>query len=179
MLTNKNSALVVIDFQGNLAQAMDNKQDLFNNAEKIIRGAQALGIPVLATEQIPAKLGATIPEIARHLTGVKIIAKEDFSCWQNESFKRELTALDRKQILIIGIEAHICVYQTAMALVDAGYEVQVVADAISSRTPQNRITGIQKMAAGSVGITSTEMALFELLKTAADPRAKQIFQIVK
>ncbi|MHB8090369.1 MAG: hydrolase [Syntrophales bacterium] len=179
MLTKENSVLVVIDFQGNLAQAMDNKQDLFSNVQKLIRGVQALEIPVLATEQIPAKLGSTIPEIAQHLTGAKIIAKEGFSCWKNESFKKELTALNRKQILISGIEAHICVYQTAMDLVEAGYEVQVVADAISSRTPQNRITGIQKMAAGGVGITSTEMALFELLKTAADPKARQIFQIVK
>ena len=179
MLISENSALVIIDFQGNLAQAMDNKDELFINVQKIIRGAQALGIPVLATEQIPAKLGATIPEIAQHLSGVKIIAKEGFSCWQNEAFKKELMALNRKQILISGIEAHICVYQTAMDLVGAGYEVQIIGDAVSSRTLPNKLTGIQKMAAGGAAITSTEMALFEWLKTAADPRAKQIFQIVK
>jgi nicotinamidase-related amidase len=179
MFTRENSVLVVIDFQGNLARAMDNKEELFDNAQKIIRGMRVFEVPVLATEQVPAKLGPTISEIARHLTGVKIIGKENFSCWKDPSFREKLMALNRKQALIIGIEAHVCVYQTAMDLMESGYEVQVAADAISSRTPQNKITGIQKMAAGGVGITSAEMALFELLKTAADSNAKQIFQIVK
>ncbi len=179
MLTRENSVLVVIDFQGNLAQAMDNKQDLFDNAQKIIRGMQVLEIPILATEQIPAKLGSTIVEIARYLSGVKIISKESFSCWENQFFMKELAALNRNQILLIGIEAHVCVYQTAMDLVESGYEVQVVTDAVSSRTAQNKMTGIQKMAAGGVSITSVETALFELLKTAADSKAKQLFQIVK
>ena len=179
MFTRENSVLVVIDFQGNLARAMDNKEELFDNAQKIIRGMRVFEVPVLATEQVPAKLGPTISEIARHLTGVKIIGKENFSCWKDQFFREELVALNRKQVLIIGIEAHVCVYQTAMDLMESGYEVQVAADAISSRTPQNKITGIQKMGAAGVGITSAEMALFELLKTAADPNAKQIFQIVK
>ena len=179
MFTKENSVLVVIDFQGNLARSMDNKQDLLDNAQKIIRGVQVLDIPILATEQVPAKLGSTISEIARHLSGVKVFDKENFSCWMDQSFREELMALGRKQILLIGIEAHVCVYQTAMDLLESGYEVQVVTDAVSSRTPQNKITGIQKMAAGGAGITSTETALFELLKTAADPKAKQIFQIVK
>jgi nicotinamidase-related amidase len=179
MLTTDNSALLVIDFQGNLAAAMDNKQELIENARKIIRAMQVFEIPVLATEQVPAKLGPTIAEIADHLADAKIIGKESFSCWKENLFMRALRTLERKQILIIGIEAHVCVYQTAVDLVEAGYEVQVVADAVSSRTAQNRMTGIQKMAAGGVGITSTEMVLFELLQTAADPRAKQIFQIVK
>ena len=179
MLQRENSALVVIDFQGNLAHAMDNKQELFANAQKIVAGAQALEIPILATEQVPAKLGPTIPEIAQHLAGVKIIGKEGFNCWENVPFRKELTAFNRKQILLIGIEAHICVYQTAIALIEAGYEIQVVSDAVSSRTPQNKEIGIQKMVACGAAITSVEMALFELLKTAADPKAKQIFQIVK
>jgi nicotinamidase-related amidase len=140
---------------------------------------QVFEIPILATEQVPAKLGPTIAKIADHLVGAKIIGKESFSCWKDDLFMRELKELNRKQILIIGIEAHVCVYQTATDLVQSGYEVQVVADAVSSRTAQNRMTGIRKMAASGVGITSTEMVLFELLQTAADPRAKQIFQIVK
>jgi nicotinamidase-related amidase len=179
MLTKENSVLVVIDIQGKLAQAMDNKHDLFENAQKIIRGMQVLEIPIVVTEQIPEKLGATIPEIAQYLTGIKTISKESFSCWKNQSFMKELMTLNRKQILLTGIETHVCVYQTAMDLITVGYEVQVVADAVSSRTPQNRRMGLQKMREGGTGITSTEMLLFELLKTAADPRAREIFQIVK
>lgn len=179
MLTKENSVLAVIDIQGKLAQAMDNKHDLFENAQKIIRGMQVLEIPIVVTEQIPEKLGSTIPEIAQYLTDVKTISKESFSCWKNQSFMKELMTLNRKQILLIGIETHVCVYQTAMDLVTVGYEVQVVADAVSSRTLRNRRIGLQKMREGGAGITSTEMVLFELLKTAADPKAKEIFQLVK
>jgi nicotinamidase-related amidase len=179
MFTRENSVLVVIDIQGNLAGAMDNKQDLFDNMQKIIRAMRVFGIPVLVTEQTPAKLGSTIVEISRHLAVERIISKECFSCWENEVFRKEMVALGRKQILLTGIETHICVYQTAMDMREAGYEVQVVVDAVSSRAPGNKITAIQKMAASGVGITSVEMALFELLKTAADPGAKEIFQIVR
>jgi nicotinamidase-related amidase len=179
MLTKENCVLVVIDFQGNLAAAMDNRQELFANAQKLIKAMKVFDVPVIATEQVPAKLGPTIPEIADHLTGAKMIGKESFSCWSDALFKKELTALNRKQVLITGIEAHVCVYQTSLDLIAAGYEVLVVEDAASSRTPKNKLTGIQRMAACGVGILSTEMALFELLKTASDPLAKQIFQIVK
>jgi nicotinamidase-related amidase len=179
MLARENSVLVVIDIQGKLAQSMDNKQELFENAQKIIRGIQALEVPLVVTEQIPEKLGSTIPEIAQYLTGIKTINKESFSCWKNQSFMKELMTLNRRQILLIGIETHVCVYQTAMDLVTVGYEVQVVADAVSSRTPLNKIIGIQKMREGGAGITTTEIVLFELLKTAADPKAREIFQIVK
>ncbi len=179
MFSRENSVLVVIDFQGNLARAMDNKEELFANAQKIIRGAQVFEIPILATQQVPAKLGSTIEEIAPYLTGAKIINKDNFSCWRDPLFSKELLALDRKQVVLIGIEAHICVYQTAADLIQSGYEVQVAADAVSSRTPQNRSIGIQKMASCGAGITSAEMILFELLQTAGDPKARQIFQIVK
>jgi nicotinamidase-related amidase len=179
MLARENSVLVVIDIHGKLAQSMDNKQELFENAQKIIRGIQALEVPLVVTEQIPEKLGSTIPEIAQYLTGIKTINKESFSCWKNQSFMKELMTLNRRQILLIGIETHVCVYQTAMDLVTVGYEVQVVADAVSSRTPLNKIIGIQKMREGGAGITTTEIVLFELLKTAADPKAREIFQIVK
>jgi nicotinamidase-related amidase len=179
MLARENSVLVVIDIQGKLAQSMDNKQELFENAQKIIRGIQALEVPLVVTEQIPEKLGSTIPEIAQYLTGIKTINKESFSCWKNQSFMKELMTLNRRQILLIGIETHVCVYQTAMDLVTVGYEVQVVADAVSSRTPLNKIIGIQKMREGGAGITTTEIVLFELLKTAVDPKAREIFQIVK
>lgn len=179
MLTKENSVLVVIDFQGNLAAAMDNRQALFANAQKLIKAMKVFEAPVIATEQVPAKLGPTIPDIADHLSGAKVIGKESFSCWKDEIFMKELKSLNRKQVVITGIETHVCVYQTSLDLIAAGFEVLVVEDAVSSRTPKDKFTGVQRMAACGVGILSTEMALFELLKTAADPCAKQIFQIVK
>jgi nicotinamidase-related amidase len=177
MLDREKTALIVIDIQGNLAQAMSEKELLFENAEKIIRGVQVFSIPVLVTEQV--KLGSTIPVLTQFLEGVKSIVKESFSCCGDRRFMEELTTLNRKQILITGIEAHVCVYQTAMDLIKRGYEIYLVADAVSSRTIRNREIGIQKLKDSGAVLTSAEMALFELLKTAGDPKFKEIFKIVK
>jgi nicotinamidase-related amidase len=102
-----------------------------------------------------------------------------FSCCQNDRFASALKALNRKQVLIAGIEAHICVYQTAVDLVGLGYEVQVVADAVSSRQIENKEIGLQKMKAFGISLTSVETALFELLKVAEGEQFKKIIKIVK
>jgi len=177
MLTRENTLLIVVDIQGNLARVMDEQAFLIENNLKLIRGMHVLGIPILITEQNP--LGATIPEIADLLPGVHAIAKDSFSCCAEEKFISAVKAINRKQILITGIEAHVCVYQTAMDLLAMGYEVQVAADAVSSRTARNREIGIRKLTDSGAVLTSVEMALFELLKTAADPKAKDLFKIIK
>jgi nicotinamidase-related amidase len=180
MLTTANTVLIIIDIQGKLAHLMFQKETLFANAEKIIQGAQVLEIPIIWTEQVPEKLGPTIPELAGLLAeSVRPISKACFSCCDQPSFMAELAALDRRQVLLAGIETHICVYQTALDLLQAGYEVQVVADAVSSRTAENRQLGLQRMQAAGAILTSTEMALFELLRVAAGPKFKAINQIVK
>jgi nicotinamidase-related amidase len=138
-----------------------------------------LEIPVLLTEQYPKGLGATIPEIKELLPDVKPIEKVCFSCCDNEAFCKSLESLKRKQVLITGIEAHICVYQTATALARKGYEVQVVSDCVSSREPENKAVAMQKMGAAGILPTSAEMALFELLKVAQGDKFKQISSIVK
>jgi nicotinamidase-related amidase len=177
MLSRENTILIVVDIQGNLARVMDEQAFLIENNQKLIKGMHVLGIPVIVTEQNP--LGTTIPEIADLLPGVQAIAKDSFSCCAEEKFVSAIRAMNRKQILMTGIEAHVCVYQTAMDLLAMGYEVQVAADAVSSRTARNREIGIQKMTINGAILTSAEMALFELLKTAADPKAKDLFKIVK
>lgn len=177
MLTRESTVLIVVDIQGNLARVMDDQMFLIENNQKLIKGMHALGIPILVTEQNP--LGATIPEIADLLPGVQAITKDSFSCCAEEKFISAVRAMNRKQILMTGIEAHVCVYQTAMDLLAMGYEVQVAADAVSSRTARNREIGIRKLTDSGAILTSAEMALFELLKTAADPKAKDIFRIIK
>jgi nicotinamidase-related amidase len=177
MLSRENTFLIVVDIQGNLARVMDDQAFLIDNNQKLIRGMHVLGIPVLVTEQNP--LGATIPEIADLLPGIRAITKDAFSCCAEEKFMSALRALNRRQILMTGIEAHVCVYQTAMDLLARGYEVHVSADAVSSRTARNREIGIRRLSAAGVILTSAEMALFELLKTAADPKAKELFKIIK
>jgi len=179
MLTIDNTILVVVDFQGNLAQAMADRIVLFENAQKMIRGIQVFDIPLIATEQIPAKLGPTIPEIASLFRGAAPIAKESFSCCQNDEFLQTLKKTGREQILLTGIETHICVYQTAVDLLSAGYQVYVVSDAVSSRTAGNREIGLKLIQNAGGTLTSTETVLFELLKTVAHEKFKEIFKIVK
>lgn len=177
MLSRENTFLIVVDIQGNLARVMDEQAFLIENNQKLIKGARVLGIPVLVTEQNP--LGTTIPEIADLLPDVQAITKDSFSCCAEETFMNAVRAMNRKQVLMTGIEAHVCVYQTAMDLLTMGYEVQVAADAVSSRTARNRDIGIRKLRDCGAILTSAEMALFELLKTAADPKAKDLFKIIK
>ena len=179
MLKSEKTALIVVDVQGKLAQMMSGKQALFENLQKCIKGVQVLGIPILWVEQNPEGLGPTIPEVSELLAGMHPISKHCFSCCKNEQFVQALKALNRNQILIVGIEAHICVYQTAMDLVKLGYEVEIVADAVSSRTIENKTVAIQKMSSAGISLTSTEMALFELLAVAEGEQFKEILKIVK
>lgn len=179
MISCDAAVLVIIDIQGNLAQAMFDKENLFLNTVKLIKGFKVLNLPIIVTEQIPQKLGPTIPQITAEIDGIKPIAKESFSCWNEINFKKQIEALNRKHVVLLGIETHVCVYQTALDLISNGYNVDLVADAVSSRTPKNRQIGIEAIIAAGAKITSTEMVLFELLRTAADPKAKELFKIVK
>ena len=180
MLNVKDTALIVIDVQGKLAQLMHQKERLFANTKRMIKGAQVLDIPLLWTEQAPDKLGPTTPEIAKLLAeSVRPISKSSFSCCGHAPFMDAFKALDRRQVLLTGIEAHVCVYQTALDLLDIGYEVQVVTDAVSARIAENKQIGIDRMQAAGAALTSTEMALFELLRVAAGDQFKAITKIVK
>lgn len=180
MLASENTVLIIVDMQGNLAHSMHEKQQLFENAQKLIKGIQVFEVPIIAAEQTPDKLGPTIPEIDNLLSGIQYISKASFNCFDNERFLKEFEALNRKQVLIMGIEAHVCVYQTAMHLLSmGGYEVQIVADAVSSRTMKNRDIALEKMKGSGASLTSTEIVLFELLKTAENEKFKEIFKIVK
>lgn len=179
MLDLENTVLVIIDVQDKLATVMSDKEELFLNLKKLIRGAQALEVPIIVTEQYPQGLGRTVPELAHFLSDVQPIAKLSFSCCGEEGFLREIKTLNRRQILIAGIESHVCVYQTVVDLLGIGYEVQVVGDAVSSRTARNKTIALDKMRSAGAGITSTEMALFELLKVAHGEVFKEISRIVR
>ena len=179
MLSRSSAVLVIIDIQGNLAQAMNDRESLFANTVKLIKGFKVFNLPIIVTEQTPQKLGQTIPQIAAQLDGIKPIAKETFTCWADVHFREQFEALSRRHVVLLGIESHVCVYQTALDLIANGYNVHLVADAISSRTKENRQVGIDAIRSAGAYLTSTEMILFELLRTAADPQAKDIFKIVK
>jgi nicotinamidase-related amidase len=179
MLDKGNTLLLVVDIQGNLAQQMHEKEVLFENVRKLIQGSQVLGLPMVWAEQIPEKLGPTIPEVANLLTGMAPIPKSSFSCCGNPDIMQALEKCGRKQVLVCGIEAHICVYQTSADLAGKGYKVQVVADAVSSRKPENKEIGLAKAREAGASITSVETALFELMKKAEGDVFRQLVKIVK
>lgn len=173
------TALLLIDFQERLFPVMHDKEKLLKNVIKLTKGAKVLEVPIILTEQYPKGLGPTIPEIKELIPEIKAVEKVCFSCTDEANFNKALEMLKRKQVLIAGIEAHICVYQTAMALARSGYEVQVVGDAVASRDPENKQTALTKLGAAGISTTTVEMALFELLKVAQGDKFKQISGIVK
>ncbi len=178
-LKAENSVLVIVDVQGKLATLMHQRELFFENLLKIIKAVKVLGIPILWNEQIPDKLGRTIPEIQNILSELEPLVKNTFSCCGNDNFMERMRAIDREQILLVGMETHVCVYQTAIDLVKLGYEVYLVADAVSSRTLENKHVGIEAMRFGGAKITTVEMALFEMLAVAEGDKFKQIIKIVK
>jgi nicotinamidase-related amidase len=179
MLDIKKCTLVVVDVQGKLAQLMHDKETLFKNVQILIKAAKILDIPILWSQQCPDSLGPTKPEIAQLLTNCEPINKAAFSCCGEENFNIKLNESSRQQVILCGIETHVCIYQTAFDLLRKGFSVDVIADAVSSRTRGNKEIGLQRMSTEGVNISSTEMALFELLRTAEHPQFKNIAMLIK
>jgi nicotinamidase-related amidase len=179
MLDILNSLLVVVDVQGKLAQLMHDKDTLFKNIGILVKAAKMLDIPILWCQQCPDSLGPTVPEIAQLLNYCEPINKSSFSCCGEENFNVKLNESSRQQIVLCGIETHVCIYQTAFDLLRKGFYVEVIADAVSSRSPGNKQIALSRMSAGGININCTETVLFELLKTAEHPQFKNIAKMIK
>ena len=179
MLKTKDCCLVVIDVQGKLAQLMADKDALFKNIRILIEAAKILDIPILWCQQVPDALGPTVPQIAELLGDIEPIDKASFSCCGDRKFTDRFSSLGRPQVLLCGIETHVCIYQTAVDLMRDGLSVTVIADAVSSRTAANRRIGLDRMAAEGALISSVEMVLFELLRTAEHPQFRQVARLVR
>lgn len=179
MLRKEETLLVLVDVQGKLARIVHESESMIEQLVKLIRGLRMLDVPVVWLEQYPEGLGPTVEEVAQWMTGIQPIRKRSFNACETEPFTRAVKATGRRQILVAGIETHICVYQTATGLQELGYEVQVVADAVSSRTFANKQIGLEKMKAAGIAWTSVETALFELMRMAEGDTFKQIIQLLK
>ena len=178
MFTVEEACLVVIDIQGKLATIVDESETVIQHVAKLVQAMQALEVPVLWLEQNPNRLGGTCPEIAQHMQG-QPIPKMAFSACREEAFIEAVKASGRTQFIVTGIETHICVYQTARHLKEQGFEVEVVVDAVSSRTKANKEVGLAKMQAFGILPTSTEMILYELLQRGDHEQFKTVLQLVK
>lgn len=178
MFSVEDACLVVVDVQGKLATIVEDSESTIENTAKLVQGMQALGVPILWLEQNPSRLGVTAPEISQHLDGHPI-AKIAFSAFREDQFLEAVKMSGRTQFIITGIETHICVYQTARQLKEQGFKVEVVVDAVSSRTKENKEIGLAKMQALGIFPTSTEMILYELLQRGDHEQFKTILRLVK
>ena len=173
------SVLLVIDVQGKLAYLMHEKENLFKHIQGLIKMAGYLKIPILVTEQVPEKIGPTIPEVTQLLPRFQPIKKVAFSCCLENTFLAKLKLLQRKQIIVCGIEAHVCVVQTVFDLVKKKYAVQVVADAVSSRHLKNKTIALDRIQSMGAEVTTTEMIATELLRTSTHPQFKEILNLIR
>lgn len=179
MFTIDRSVLVLIDVQGKLAELMVRRDDLYRHLDRLIRGAQALQIPILWTEQNPTRMGPTVEPLRTLLHAIAPIPKMSFSCAGEPVFAKALAALNRNQIILAGIETHVCVFQTAADLVRNGNSVVVPADAVSSRSEDNYRVGLERIRTAGATIASVESILFELMRTADHPAFRTILALVK
>ncbi|NIA17174.1 MAG: isochorismatase family protein [Planctomycetes bacterium] len=179
MLDANQSCLIVVDVQGKLAQLMYDKETLFKNIEILIRAAKILGVPIIWCQQYPQGLGPTVEKIAKLLEDNEPIDKVSFDCLGDEKFRVKLQSLKKNNVILCGIETHICIYQTAKSLLKENYQVELISDAVSSRTSQNKQIAIDRMRSEGANISSTEMVLFELLPDAKDPKFKEIARLIK
>lgn len=179
MLTRKNSILHIIDVQERIFDVMHNKEFLKENMVRLLKGIQVLDIPVVWMEQYPKGLGPTIPELRELLPEQKPMEKMCFSSCNQPDFLSKLKSSGKNSVLVMGIETHVCVYQTVTDLLSQGFDVEVVADAVSSRTEKNYELGLRIIESLGAKLTTVEMALFELLKESGTDEFKQISRLVK
>lgn len=175
-MTADKTVILVIDFQERLCAAMPTEvvAQAEANILHLLALADALSIPVVATEQYPKGLGPTRPEVLAAMPSVKPLPKTHFSIWQDVAARAALEATERTTVVIVGMETHVCVWQTARDLLDTGYAVEIVTDAVTSRTKQNWRIGLELAASYGAELTSTEAVLFDLLKVASGPVFKMI-----
>ncbi len=169
------TTLVVVDVQEGFRKAIPGFERLAQAAATLVQGADAIGIPIVITEQYPKGLGETAPEVADHLPeGVEPLEKVCFSAADAERFDLG----GRDQVLVCGIETHVCVSQTVLDLLEGGAEAHVVIDAVGSRTDENKHVGLQKMGRAGAIVTSVEAALFELLGRAGTDEFKRVQELI-
>jgi nicotinamidase-related amidase len=174
-LQPERAALVVVDVQEGFRKAIPDFERVARATATLIEGAGIIGVPVLLTEQYPKGLGETAPEVAEHLPeGTEPLEKVFFSAADADGFDLG----GRDQVLVCGIETHVCVNQTVLDLLDAGAEVQVAEDAVGSRTKENKRVGLHKMERAGAVMTSVETALFELLGRAGTDEFKRVQRLI-
>jgi len=178
-LNRGDSLLVVVDVQDKLLHAIHDWQTVLDNTIRMVKFAQALGVPVMVTEQYPKGLGPTNAQVRELFPDFGAIEKTSFSCFGADGLHDVLLALEVKTLVLVGIEAHICVEQTAIDALARGYNVQIIYDAVGSRSLENKELGINKIRQVGGIISGVEIALYEWLERAGTTEFKNILPLIK
>lgn len=177
LMSRGDSALIVIDVQEKLLPAIDQKERILARATLALKGARILGVPILVTEQYPKGLGRTVPELASLVESP--IEKVVFSSCAAPGVLEKLRETKASKVLLVGIEAHVCVQQTAFDLLANGYKVYVAADAVGSRHDEDKEYALKRLAAAGASLTTAEAAVFEWTESAGAPNFREISQLIK
>ncbi len=180
VLRAESSVLVVVDMQEPFLRHLFERERVVNNCRLLIQSARILQVPVIATLQYAQRMGGVIPEIAEVLPeGCEPVDKMCFSCYRSEPFRTALMASERTQVVVCGVEAHICVMQTALDAQEAGFHVQVAEDSVSSRSRENWQIAMRRLRHAGVVVTCAESVIYEWLGEAGTDAFRQILQLVK
>ena len=179
ILKKETTALLIIDLQERILPVIRNYENVVENTIKLIKGFKSLRLPIYFTEQYPKGLGATSQKVLSELEGYPAINKMSFSCFGAENLFDELHKKKLTQLVVCGVESHVCVQQTVLDLIANDFQVDVAADAVSSRKEIDYNIALERMRTLGAEITTTESILFELLEVCGTPEVKEISKIVK
>jgi nicotinamidase-related amidase len=179
LLSRENTGLVIIDVQNKLAPVMGRKGRMVASIIKLIKLAELFNLPVILTEQFPKWLGPTISDIRTCLPECKSITKMEFNCCDVPLFNDRLEAEGLRNIILTGVESHVCVFQTCVSLLEKGYRVHVPRSAVDSRTEENLKTGFELMRGAGAVITSTEAVVFQILEKAGTKEFKEMMKLIR
>jgi nicotinamidase-related amidase len=175
IINRESSTLLIVDFQSRLMPAIDNAEVVVANARRLLSAAEMFEVPIVFTEQNAGGLGQTLPEL--HSGAGRTASKMTFNACRAEGFLQTLA--DRRDIVVAGCEAHVCVLQTVLGLLSEGRRVFAVRDALGSRRSESKETAVRRMERNGAEIVTAEMVMFEWLETAADPRLRDVIALVR
>jgi nicotinamidase-related amidase len=179
LLEQENTGLLIIDVQEKLMGVMGRRQIVIDNIIKLLHLAKLFDLPVILTEQYPKWLGTTLPEIKESLPTYEPISKLHFNCCNVEAFNSGLDSAGLENIIITGVESHICIFQTCVSILEKGHNIHVPQDAVDSRTDENWRIGLELMKSAGALITSTETVIYQILKRAGTKEFKKMLKIIK
>ncbi len=179
ILSRDKALLLVIDFQQKLLAAIRESEGLLQNCVRLIRFAKIFDLPIIWTEQYPKGLGQTVDVVKDELSHLRPVEKLSFSCFGEPNFVQWLSTYSATQLIICGIETHICVEQTALDAIEAGYQAHIVSDACGSRKKADHELGLNKMAGAGASLTCTEMSMYEIITRSDSKEFREVLKLVK